>query len=63
MFRIISNYSEIATCETLKEAKEIAVAESYKFDDIITVEKNNFKIYMAAYGTLYALLQLADKTN
>lgn len=55
MFRIVSNYTEIGVADTLKEAKEIAVDESYRFDDVVTIEKGPFVSYMASHGALYSL--------
>lgn len=57
MFRLVSNFTEFATVETLAEAKKLAKEESLKYDDVVTIESNGLKTYMAQYGTLYALRQ------
>lgn len=55
MFAIISNYTQFATAETLKEAKTVAVDESYKYDDVVTITKNGIPTHMAQHGVLYKL--------
>jgi hypothetical protein len=55
MFRIMSNYTEIATAHTLKDAIRLAILETSEYDDAVTIENGGIKIYFAQFGQLYIL--------
>jgi hypothetical protein len=55
MFRIVSNYTELAYCTTLADAKKLALFESGKYDDAVTIDRDGMKVYFAQYGRLYRL--------
>ena len=57
MFIISSNYTEIAEADTLAEAKKIAITQSYKYDDIVRIDKGGIVAYIAINGALYAVRQ------
>lgn len=60
MYRIMSNLTEIATTETSGEAINLAVAESWRFDDVVTVHgPTGGPEYMAQHGALYRLEHIA----
>ena len=59
--RIVSNYTEIFSGDiTQKAAKEMAKAESLKFDDTIIVEVGGEQKFMASYGYVYKLSRVSS---
>lgn len=59
MYTVMSNLTEVATAETSSEAINLAVAESWRFDDVVTVNGPTGPEYMAQHGALYRLVHIA----
>ena len=53
-YTVYSNYTEIASYTTLKEAKAALVQESYRYDDVVTLTDMGTDKFMAHGGALYA---------
>jgi hypothetical protein len=58
-YRIVSNFQEIGTRDSLKAAKEYALEESNRYEDCVLIESGGSFTHLAKYGQLYKLQRIA----